>query len=79
MIIGVFGADDNGAVQEIFGEEIWVPNEKTPGFADRSESNKRFWNLGAAMTVSSPTALQEHRLTLLSFVKRTHANGGLLS
>lgn len=43
MIIGVFGADDNGAVQEIFGEEIWVPNEKTPGFADRSESNKRFW------------------------------------
>lgn len=43
MIIGVFGADDNGVVQEIFGEEIWVPNEKTPGFADRSESNKRFW------------------------------------
>lgn len=43
MIIGVFGPDDNGAVQEIFGEEIWVPNERTPGFADRSESNKRFW------------------------------------
>ena len=43
MIIGVFGADDNGVVQEVFGEEIWVSNERIPGFADRSESNKRFW------------------------------------
>ena len=45
MIIGVFRADDNGVVQEVFGEEIWVSNERIPGFADRSESNKRFWGL----------------------------------